>query len=37
MLLDFGDIIVHIFAPAERAFYRLDELWSQAVTVVRIQ
>ena len=37
MLLDFGDIIVHIFAPAERAFYRLDELWSQAVPVVRIQ
>jgi ribosome-associated protein len=37
MLLDFGDIIVHIFAPAERAFYRLDELWSQAVLVVRIQ
>jgi len=37
MLLDFGDIIVHIFAPTERAFYRLDELWSQAVHVVRIQ
>jgi len=37
MLLDFGDIIVHIFAPTERAFYRLDELWSQAVPVVRIQ
>jgi ribosome-associated protein len=37
MLLDFGDIIIHIFAPAERAFYRLDELWSRAVTVVRIQ
>jgi ribosome-associated protein len=37
MLLDFGDIIVHIFAPTERTFYRLDELWSQAVPVVRIQ
>jgi len=37
MLLDFGDIIVHIFAPIERAYYRLDELWSQAVPIVRMQ
>ncbi len=37
MLLDYGDVIVHIFAPTERDYYRLDELWSQASPVVRIQ
>ena len=37
LLLDFGDVIVHIFAAAEREYYRLDELWSQAIPVVRIQ
>ncbi len=37
LLLDFSDIIVHIFAPLEREYYRLDELWSQAIPVVRIQ
>ena len=37
LLLDFGDVIVHIFAPEERGFYRLEELWSQATPVVRIQ
>lgn len=37
LLLDFGDIIVHIFAQFEREYYRLDELWSQAVPVLRIQ
>ena len=37
LLLDFGDVIVHIFAPSEREYYQLDELWSQAVPVVRIQ
>jgi len=37
LLLDFGDVIVHIFAPFEREYYQLDELWSQAITVVRIQ
>lgn len=37
LLLDFGDIIVHIFAPFEREYYQLDELWSQATPVLRIQ
>jgi ribosome-associated protein len=37
LLLDFGDVIVHIFAPFEREYYQLDKLWSQAVPVVRIQ
>jgi len=37
LLLDFGDVIVHIFAPFERDYYLLDRLWSQAVLVVRIQ
>ncbi len=36
-LLDFGDVIVHIFAAAERDYYQLDRLWSRAVPVVRIQ
>lgn len=37
LLLDFGDIIVHIFAPFERDYYQLDELWGQAKPVLRIQ
>jgi ribosome-associated protein len=37
LLLDFGDTIVHIFAPFERQFYQLDELWHQATPVLRIQ
>ena len=37
LLLDYGDVIVHIFSPDEREFYKLDELWSQATPVVRIQ
>ena len=36
-LLDFGDVIVHIFAPLEREYYQLGELWSEAIPVVRIQ
>ena len=37
VLLDYGDVIVHLFAPEERAYYALEELWSAATQVVRIQ
>jgi len=37
LLLDFGDVIVHIFALSEREYYQLDALWSQAIPVLRVQ
>ena len=37
MLLDFADIIVHLFGPEERDFYQIERAWSEAVEVVRIQ
>ena len=36
-LLDYGDVIVHVFASFEREYYQLDKLWSQAIPIVRIQ
>ncbi len=37
IVLDFGDIVAHIFAPDQRAFYKLEEVWTAATTVVRVQ
>jgi len=37
MLYDYGDVLIHVFGPDERKFYQLDELWNQAVPVIRIQ
>ena len=37
VVLDFRDVIVHIFAPPEREFYDLDGLWGEANMAVRIQ
>ena len=37
VLLDFGDLIVHVFGPEEREFYQLERLWSQAPVVFRVQ
>ncbi|HET9918421.1 MAG TPA: ribosome silencing factor [Ktedonobacteraceae bacterium] len=37
LLLDFSDVIVHIFGQTEREYYRLERLWNQAKTVVYLQ
>jgi len=37
LLLDYGDVIVHVFAAPEREYYQLDKLWSKAKSVIRIQ
>ena len=29
VLLDYADVIVHVFHHAERAFYGLEDLWSE--------
>ena len=28
MLVDIGDVIVHIFRPEVRVFYNLEKIWS---------
>lgn len=33
VLLDYGSIVVHVFQPAARDFYRLEQLWENAPTV----
>jgi ribosomal silencing factor RsfS len=30
-------VIVHIFSPAQRSFYNLEQLWVAATPVVRLQ
>jgi ribosome-associated protein len=36
LLLDYGDVIVHIFGAREREYYCLDELWRGARLVLRM-
>jgi ribosome-associated protein len=28
--MDYLDVVVHIFTPAAREFYRLEQLWGEA-------
>lgn len=37
LLADFGEVIVHLFSPEKRAYYKLEELWSQSRVILRIQ
>lgn len=37
VLLDFGDIIIHIFGAQEREYYRLERLWSDAKTILYLR
>lgn len=37
VILDYGSIIAHIFMPAQRDYYQLERLWSDAPLVVRMQ
>ena len=30
VILDYGDVVVHIFQTAYRSFYRLEDLWADA-------
>lgn len=35
VLLDYGDVIAHVFGAFERDYYQLEKLWEKACTKVR--
>ncbi len=37
ILLDYGDVVVHIFSITLRDYYRIERLWSKATPVVVVQ
>lgn len=37
LIIDYGDVIVHLFAPDQRGYYNLEELWSDGKTLIRVQ
>ena len=37
VVVDFGSVIVHCFAPETREFYKLEELWHEGKVLLRLQ
>lgn len=36
IVLDYGDVVVHLFSPEQRDYYRLEELWSEGNVLLRL-
>ncbi len=37
ILIDIGDIIVHLFSIEQRNYYKLEDLWSQGKILLHLQ
>lgn len=37
VVVDFTDIVLHIFSPKQRDYYQLEELWSNGKTLLRVK
>jgi ribosome-associated protein len=36
ILLDYGDVILHLFTEESRSYYNLEELWQEASVVMKV-
>jgi ribosome-associated protein len=37
VIVDYGDVIVHLFSQDQRDYYDLEELWSDGKVLLRLQ
>lgn len=37
LLVDYGDVVVHLMSPDQRDYYSLEELWSDGKILIHVQ
>jgi ribosome-associated protein len=37
VLLDYGDVVAHVFSPDTRGYYRVEKVWEGAAVVLHMQ
>lgn len=36
LLVDCGDVVIHLFSPDQRSYYRLEQLWEKSKVLLRV-
>ena len=37
LVVDYGDVVLHLFSPDQRAYYKLEELWNEGKVLLKVQ
>ena len=37
VVVDYGDVVVHLLSPDQRDYYNLEELWTAGKVLLRLQ
>lgn len=37
VVVDYGDVVVHLLSPDQREFYQLEELWADGKVLLRLK
>jgi len=37
LVVDYGDVILHLFSPDQRSYYKLEELWNEGKVLLSLQ
>lgn len=37
VVVDYGDVVVHLFSPDQRDFYAIEELWEDGKVLLRLK
>lgn len=37
VIVDYGDVVVHLFSPDQRDFYSIEELWEDGKVLLRLK
>ena len=37
VIVDYGDVVVHLFSPDQREFYQIEELWEDGKVLLKLK